>query len=126
MKLKDLSREYMEEIADGAFCDFWDAIHSELDREDWTIITKLGPNESLIINRASYSRITVGRTYTMGNFISVSPLFSVSVEIFRPWVPMDKLMEFLGNLEYEAIEHSVLPWIYMYLKVKAVKIEAYI
>lgn len=126
MKLKDVSREYMEEWANAAHSDFWDALREDLDPGEWAIITKLGPNESLIISRASYDRITVGRTYTKGNFTSVSPLFSVSVEIFRPWIPMDELMEFLGDLEFEDIQYNVISWIYMYLKVKAVKIEAYV
>lgn len=126
MKLKDVSREYMEEWANAAHSDFWDALCADLEPEEWATITELGPNESLIISRASYDKITVGRTHTKGNFTSVSPLFSVSVEIFRPWIPMDELMEFLGNLEFEDIKYNVISWIYMYLKTKAVKIEAYI
>lgn len=126
MKLKDVSREYMEECAEGAHFDFWDALRSDLDPGEWGLITELGPNEFLTINRDFYNRFTVGRTRKSGNCSFVSPLFSVSVEILQPLIPMDELMEFLGELEIEDIESNVISWIYMYLKTKAVKIEAYI
>lgn len=126
MKLKEVSREYMEEWANEAHSDFWDALRDDLDPGEWGLITELGPNEFLIVSRSYCDKFTVGRTRTSGNCSFVSPLFSVSVEIFQPLIPMDELMEFLGDLEFEDIEHNVISWIYMYLKTKAVKIEAYI
>lgn len=122
MKLKDLSREYMEEFANTAFSDFWDALREDLEYNHHAVM-KLSDGTDLMFWRSDGDKFTLATPFDTLEFI---PICSVSVDVFRPLIPMDDLLEFLGNLEYEDLRFNVISWIYMYLKTKAVKIEAYI